>query len=434
MTLHRATCADCAWSREGEDLIEVTDKMERHGRKEQHHVDLDKAVATDGGEPTTTVDADATLRLTDDGIEMPEFLKGYTGSFTLRTADITGTYQTSESGMPETDFFDGPIAVYPADDGDYNSDLAAGFMAIGTPEHGEEIFEVVDERDEEDDDPEPIADGSGGFAFEDSLEYGQTPIGQKTHLIDFETDSALARGSDSGPDQTLCGRVGDFKRAAAPAESQFCQQCAAKTRKHGIDLEAVADRSKQPIRTDGEGGVTTRSDTAFEQKQRFYDRISAELQPDVGPVDDIECEARCEAEAVYRVPWPHIGGDTALCGYHLGCYRHDQSDIWGQVRTGPFEDPDDYVEIGTRFVSLDEIPDEIRDGNYRLICLDSEGYALYEGKPDDGHVTFLRVDSRLNDIERNTVRQEIVGELIGWYRQNIGWRRLAPEAEEALLG
>lgn len=90
---------------------------------------------------------DNTLRLTDDGLEMPEFLKGYVGTFQIRTADITGEFTTTDSGLPETDFYDGVIAVYPDDDGDYNPELEPGLLAISTPEHGEEIFEIVDETE-----------------------------------------------------------------------------------------------------------------------------------------------------------------------------------------------------------------------------------------------------------------------------------------------
>ena len=92
------------------------------------------------------VEVDGQLRLTDEGLELPEFLKGHVGEFTLKTADITGTYQTTDAGMPTDDFYDGPIAVYPDDDGDYNPELGPGYLAIGTPEHGEEIFEIIDER------------------------------------------------------------------------------------------------------------------------------------------------------------------------------------------------------------------------------------------------------------------------------------------------
>ncbi|WP_137288603.1 hypothetical protein [Natronorubrum halophilum] len=49
MTVHRADCEDCAWSYSDEDLVDVSDEMERHVRKEMHDVDLERAVATDGG-------------------------------------------------------------------------------------------------------------------------------------------------------------------------------------------------------------------------------------------------------------------------------------------------------------------------------------------------------------------------------------------------
>jgi len=45
----RADCADCAWSVKGEDVIEVSDEMEDHAQKEQHHVDLERRVVSDGG-------------------------------------------------------------------------------------------------------------------------------------------------------------------------------------------------------------------------------------------------------------------------------------------------------------------------------------------------------------------------------------------------
>lgn len=98
----------------------------------------------DGGE-VKTAEPDETLRLTDEGIEMPDMLRGYVGSFTLRTADITGDFETTESGLPDTDYFDGVIAVYPEDDGDYNPHLEEGLMSLETDEHPERVFRVVDE-------------------------------------------------------------------------------------------------------------------------------------------------------------------------------------------------------------------------------------------------------------------------------------------------
>lgn len=57
MTIHRANCADCAWSYEGDDQEAVADALERHSRKEQHHVEFERAVATDGGLDYDVVEA-----------------------------------------------------------------------------------------------------------------------------------------------------------------------------------------------------------------------------------------------------------------------------------------------------------------------------------------------------------------------------------------
>ena len=98
-----------------------------------------------------TATPDETLRLTDDGMEMPTMLRGYVGSFTLRTADVTGDITTTPGGLPDTDFYDGVLAVYPDDDGDYNPHLEAGLLSFETSDHPERVFEIRDERTEADD-------------------------------------------------------------------------------------------------------------------------------------------------------------------------------------------------------------------------------------------------------------------------------------------
>lgn len=91
-----------------------------------------------------------TLRLTDEGIEMPDMLRGYKGQFHVRTADITGQFNTTESGLPDTEFWDGVIAVYPDDDGDYNPHLGPGLMEVYTTSKEESVvYEVKDERTED---------------------------------------------------------------------------------------------------------------------------------------------------------------------------------------------------------------------------------------------------------------------------------------------
>lgn len=104
----------------------------------------------DKGTPADVPDKepDATLKLTDDGLEMPEFLKGYVGEFEIRTPSITGKLETEAVGLPEDDYFDGIIAVRPSD-GDYHGDLREGLLAISTTDHRETVYEIIDERTEE---------------------------------------------------------------------------------------------------------------------------------------------------------------------------------------------------------------------------------------------------------------------------------------------
>lgn len=56
MTLHRATCKDCPWTYESDDLLEVSDALDAHAQKEMHACEIERAVATDGGVPTLTFD------------------------------------------------------------------------------------------------------------------------------------------------------------------------------------------------------------------------------------------------------------------------------------------------------------------------------------------------------------------------------------------
>ena len=107
------------------------------------------------GEPTGTPErvrptsSDATLRLTDAGLELPEVLKGYVGEFQIRTPRRTGSFETTGAGLPDGDFYDGVIAVSPKA-GTRHDDLDAGMMAISTAEHRETVYEIIDERTEAD--------------------------------------------------------------------------------------------------------------------------------------------------------------------------------------------------------------------------------------------------------------------------------------------
>lgn len=93
--------------------------------------------------PTKTPDAE--LELTDEGIEMPEFLRGYVGDITMRTPNVTGEFETSEAGMPDEDVVDTIFAEMP-EAGDYHADLEAGMMALSTEETPETVFQIIDNR------------------------------------------------------------------------------------------------------------------------------------------------------------------------------------------------------------------------------------------------------------------------------------------------
>jgi|GEM_PF-4862135 len=110
------------------------------------HPDDVEAEGTPDSLPTKEPDAE--LQLTDDGLEMPDFLKGYVGTFTIRTPNTTGEFETTDEGLPEDDYYDGVIAVSP-NEGDYHSDLREGLMGISTDEHRETVYEIIDERTQE---------------------------------------------------------------------------------------------------------------------------------------------------------------------------------------------------------------------------------------------------------------------------------------------
>lgn len=91
---------------------------------------------------------DAELVLSDEGITLPPFLRGYVGSFTIRTPSITGNLEATGEGMPDEHIYDGMLASYPSD-GEYNEDIPSGCLAISTDDHPEIVFNVVDERSED---------------------------------------------------------------------------------------------------------------------------------------------------------------------------------------------------------------------------------------------------------------------------------------------
>lgn len=107
-------------------------------------------MATEAPEADQKVSADDELRLTDEGIELPEWLRGYTGSFTLRTGSIDGEFNTTDEGLPDAEFYDGVIASYPGD-GDWNPQIPEGHLILTAPGEPEWCYNILDERTDSDD-------------------------------------------------------------------------------------------------------------------------------------------------------------------------------------------------------------------------------------------------------------------------------------------
>ena len=124
--------------------------VEAHHNEIHREGETEEVIMTDGG-TVEKAEPDETLLLTDEGLQMPDMLRGYVGQFHVKTADITGQYNTTDSGLPDTEFWDGVLAVYPEDDGDYNPHLGEGLIEVYlTNPDASKVFEVVDKRTEED--------------------------------------------------------------------------------------------------------------------------------------------------------------------------------------------------------------------------------------------------------------------------------------------
>lgn len=102
-------------------------------------------MATKATEGEEKVSADDELRLTDEGIELPDWLRGYTGSFTLKTGSIDGDFETTDEGLPDTEFYDGVIAAYP-DTGDWNPHIPEGHLILTATGEPEWCYDIIDER------------------------------------------------------------------------------------------------------------------------------------------------------------------------------------------------------------------------------------------------------------------------------------------------
>ena len=131
-----------------------------------------------------------------------------------------------------------------------------------------------------------------------------------------------------------------------------------------------------------------------------------------------------DREQKYRLPWPQIGGDVSYCEYHLARYRENHPEIWERVRTlEDVEDPDVYAVIGSRFLTLDKVPEEISvDGEkMRRVALSVDGCALFDSaEPDEeGTVRFVTVDRSLDPRDVCGLQHQASRETV---KSNAVWR------------
>jgi hypothetical protein len=176
---------------------------------------------------------------------------------------------------------------------------------------------------------------------------------------------------------------------------------------------------------------------AEQRRREHHRRVQSELKPDVGPVEDDDGDCRhCDEDAVYRVPWPHFGGDAAYCSYHLARYRQLRPETWAQIRDLDVDDPVNCAAREQRFLLWDEVPPKIRDGAFHRVALSTKGHALYElTRPDeDDRVTYLTVDRTLDEQDSIRVPRSRAGEFLTWYRETVGWHAVSEDVEWALYG
>jgi len=96
---------------------------------------------------SSNINDGGTLELTDDGIEMPDMLKGYVGQFEIKTAKITAQFNTTDQGLSTDDYSDTVWAHYP-ESGDYNAGLAEGEMVIQARGYPDTKFTIQDNRED----------------------------------------------------------------------------------------------------------------------------------------------------------------------------------------------------------------------------------------------------------------------------------------------
>jgi hypothetical protein len=172
-----------------------------------------------------------------------------------------------------------------------------------------------------------------------------------------------------------------------------------------------------------------------ERFSQFNARARSFLEADVGPVDDEPCGiGPCEDDAVYRVPWPSVGGDIAYCGYHLARYREQHPDLFDRVQEAVDEDLTAYATCGHRFLTLDDVPETLFDEEFVAIALLATGRALYKEDDPGETVTYIAVDRTLEEESSIEVARSQAGDFLREVESSLGVHEWDDAVAEQLLG
>ena len=172
-----------------------------------------------------------------------------------------------------------------------------------------------------------------------------------------------------------------------------------------------------------------------ERFSQFNARARSFLEANVGAVDDEPCGiGPCEGDALYRVPWPSVGGDIAYCSYHLARYEELHPELFERVQEAVDEDLTAHATRGHRFLTFDDVPETLFNEQFVAIALLGTGNALYEEDDPDDSVTYVVVDRSLEEDSRTEVARDRAGEFLREVESDLGVHEWDDGVRAALYG
>lgn len=158
---------------------------------------------------------------------------------------------------------------------------------------------------------------------------------------------------------------------------------------------------------------------------RRYNRSLDDFGALEGTGPACQYERRCDAASVYAAVHPGSDGvPVKLCPYHLGLYREDHPEHYQRLEDAPIADPEPFTR-DDRFYRLADVPERIRNGDFRRIGLDHRGVAHYFGAADDERTTVavLRVDRLLDLVSVECYSRDNVelGDYLERVEDRHGW-------------